>query len=48
MKQKRNAMQRAYEAPAVAEVNLASECILCTSGTLEQFGWVEDEEGWDN
>jgi hypothetical protein len=46
MKQKRNDMQRAYEAPVVAEVNLASECILCTSGTLEQFGWVEDEEGW--
>lgn len=47
MKQKRNDMQRAYEAPAVTEVNLTLECILCTSGILEQFDWVEDNEGWN-
>ena len=47
MKQKRNDMQRAYEAPAVAEVNLALEYILCTSGTVEAFDWVEDTDGWN-
>ena len=47
MKQKGNEKQRAYEAPVVAEVNLASECILCTSGTVEAFDWVEDTEGWN-
>ena len=47
MKQLRNDMQMTYEAPAVAEVIMTSENILCASGTLEKFGWIEDEEGWN-
>ena len=47
MKQLRNDMQMTYEAPAVAEVNMTLECILCLSGTLENFDWVEDEDGWN-
>ena len=50
MKQLQKDLHRAYEAPVMTEVNMASGSVLCasgTSGTLEKFGWIEDEEGWN-
>ena len=47
MKQKVFECMRAYEAPALTEVNLTSEGILCLSGALETFRWLDDEDGWD-
>ena len=36
-----------YLSPEVKEVSMASEGILCASGsTIEEFNWVEDEGGW--
>lgn len=46
MKQKLFEFGRIYQAPAISEVDLTSEGILCASGTIEKFGFVEDEEGW--
>ena len=46
MKQKLHNPGRLYETPVVSEVDLISEGILCASGTIEKFGFVEDEEGW--
>lgn len=36
-----------YETPSIVEVSVASESILCMSGTVESFGFVDDSEGWD-
>ena len=36
-----------YESPAVMEVCLASESILCVSADIEEMGFVEDNYGWD-
>lgn len=47
MKHLQKDLQMTYEAPAVVEVNMTSGCVLCASGTVENFGWVEDEEGWN-
>ena len=35
-----------YKSPAISEVDMTSEAILCASGILEDFGIVEDEDGW--
>ena len=36
-----------YVTPSIVEVCVASESILCTSGTVESFGFVDDTDGWD-
>jgi hypothetical protein len=47
MKMKSIDLQGVYQSPAVMEVDMASEGVLCASGnTVEDFGWVEDEDGW--
>ena len=47
MKKKLLDLQDVYQSPAVTEVDMASEGILCASGsTVEIFDWVEDEDGW--
>lgn len=46
MKKKLLDLQGVYLSPEVKEVSIASEGILCASGTIEKFGFVEDEEGW--
>jgi len=47
MKKKLIDFQGVYQSPAVTEVDMASEGILCASGsTIEDFDWVEDGEGW--
>jgi len=46
MKQKLHDSGRLYETPVVSEVDLTSECILCASGTIEKFDFIEDEAGW--
>ena len=46
MKQKLLYLGRVYETPAIAEVDLTSEGILCTSDTIEKFDYIEDETGW--
>ena len=46
MKKKLIDFGRIYQAPAISEVDLTSEGILCASGIIEKFGFVEDEEGW--
>lgn len=47
MKQKTFESRRAYEAPAVTEVNLTSEGILCLSGGIEKFNFIDDLDGWE-
>ena len=46
MKQKLFEFRRIYQAPAISEVDLTSEGILCASGTIEKFDFIEDEDGW--
>ena len=47
MKKKLIDFQGVYQSPAVTEVDMASEGILCASdSTIENFGWVEDGDGW--
>ena len=48
MKKKLIDLQGVYLSPEVKEVGMASEGILCASGTIEKFGFVEEEEegGW--
>ena len=47
MKKKLIDLQGVYQSPEVKEVGMASEGILCASGsTIEEFNWVEDEGGW--
>lgn len=36
-----------YVTPSIVEVSVASESILCMSGTVESFGFVDDADGWD-
>lgn len=46
MKKKLIDLQDVYQSPAVTEVDMASEGILCASGSIEKFDFFEDEEGW--
>ena len=46
MKQKLFEFGSSYQAPAISEVDLTSEGILCASGTIEKFDFIEDEDGW--
>ena len=46
MKKKLIDLQGVYQSPAVTEVDMASEGILCASGSIEKFEFFEDEEGW--
>lgn len=46
MKQKLLDFGRIYQAPAISEVDMTSEGILCSSGTIEKFDFIEDEGGW--
>ena len=47
MKKKLLDLQDVYQSPAVTEVDMASEGVLCASdSTIEAFDWVEDGEGW--
>lgn len=48
MKKKLIDFQGVYQSPAVTEVDMASEGILCASGsTIEDFGFIDDKEGWE-
>ena len=47
MKKLQNEVLGAYEAPLAKELKMETECVLCTSGTLEQFGCIEDVDGWN-
>ena len=47
MKLKTLEIKKMYVSPDLVEVNIASEGILCESGSIEGFDWVEDEEGWN-
>lgn len=46
MKQKLLDFGRVYETPVVSEVYLTSEGVICASGTIEKFDYIEDEAGW--
>lgn len=46
MKKKLIDLQDVYQSPAVTEVDMASEGILCASGSIEKFDFFEDEYGW--
>ena len=46
MKKKLIDFQGVYQSPVVTEETISSEGILCASGTIEKFEWVEDEDGW--
>ncbi|MBR5103237.1 MAG: hypothetical protein IKV05_00945 [Bacteroidales bacterium] len=47
MKKKLIDFQGVYQSPEVTEVKIASEGIMCASGnTIEDFGLVEDQDGW--
>ena len=39
--------RKMYESPALVEVDVASEGILCESGSIDGFDWIEDQEGWN-
>ena len=48
MKKKLIDLQGVYLSPEVKEVSMASEGILCASGsTIEDFGLVDDKTGWE-
>ena len=40
-------VKEAYESPRLSEVRIASEGILCESGSIDSYEWVEDEDGWN-
>lgn len=50
MKLKKSGSRGTYETPAILEVNVISEGILCESGlggsTAERYDRVEDVDGW--
>lgn len=49
MKKKLIDFQGVYQSPAVTEENFSSEGILCASGaTIEDFGLVDDTDGWES
>jgi len=47
MKLKSFQSRSCYEAPSIVEVSIASENVLCISGTVESFNFVDDNDGWD-
>lgn len=47
MKKKLLDLQGNYQSPVVTEETISSEGILCASGsTIEDFGFIEDKDGW--
>ena len=40
-------LPKEYISPEATEEIFTSEGVLCSSGTLEKFDPVEDEDGWD-
>ena len=36
-----------YQSPVMTETLLNMEGVLCASADSEQFGFVDDENGWD-
>jgi hypothetical protein len=46
MKQKLLDFRSVYQAPEISEVDLTSEGILCASGSIEDYEFVEDVNGW--